>query len=65
LPNKVVAACRPEDEEATTAIPLLQGKGELNGAPTVYVCEDFTCEKPVSTAVELAVLLHRNLATAS
>src|SRR6185503_2329181 len=64
LPNKVVAACRPGDEQAATAIPLLKGKGELNGSPTAYVCEDFTCKKPVTTAVELAGLLHRNLATA-
>ena len=65
LPNKVVAACRPEDNEAATTIPLLQGKGELKGAPTAYVCEDFTCKKPVTTTVELTALLHRNLATAS
>ncbi|MCA1574295.1 MAG: thioredoxin domain-containing protein [Acidobacteria bacterium] len=65
LPNKVVAAARSEDEEAASAIPLLEGKGELNGRPTAYVCEDFTCKTPVTTHAALAALLDRNLATAS
>jgi uncharacterized protein len=31
------------------AIPLLVGRGLVNGAPAAYVCRDFTCLAPVTT----------------
>lgn len=64
LPNKVVAQAISQDSTAASAIPLLEGKAELNGSPTAYVCEDFTCKSPVTAPAELAALLDRNLATA-
>jgi uncharacterized protein len=41
-PNAVVAF-GPSDE-----VPLLRGKGYVDGHPAVYVCENFACQAPVT-----------------
>jgi uncharacterized protein YyaL (SSP411 family) len=41
-PNTVVAFGPSED------VPLLQGKGPVEGRPTVYVCENFACQAPMT-----------------
>jgi uncharacterized protein YyaL (SSP411 family) len=41
-PNAVVAF-GPSDD-----VPLLQGKGFVDGRPAVYVCENFACRAPVT-----------------
>ncbi|TML89802.1 MAG: thioredoxin domain-containing protein [Actinobacteria bacterium] len=46
-PNAVVAF-GPADE-----IPLLEGKGLVDGQPAVYVCERFACQAPVTEAAAL------------
>jgi uncharacterized protein YyaL (SSP411 family) len=38
--------------------PLLEGKTQLNGKPTVYVCHNFTCSPPVTEWEELKPLLN-------
>jgi len=43
-PNAVVAV-GPSDE-----VPLLAGKDLVDGRPTVYVCEAFACQAPVTEA---------------
>jgi uncharacterized protein len=35
-------------------IPLLVGRGEVDGRPAAYVCKGLVCERPVTTAAELA-----------
>jgi uncharacterized protein len=47
-PNAVVAF-GPSEE-----IPLLAGKGRVDGRPTLYVCERFSCRAPVTDPAELA-----------
>jgi hypothetical protein len=42
-PNAVVAF-GPDDE-----VPLLAGKGRLDGQPTLYECERFACKAPVTS----------------
>ncbi|MEO7970245.1 MAG: thioredoxin domain-containing protein [bacterium] len=64
LPNKVVAQAAPQDDAAAKAIPLLQGRLQLDGQPTAYVCEHFACKSPVITPAELGAQLDRNTATA-
>ena len=34
-------------------IPLLEGRGLVNGAPAAYVCRQFTCQAPVTTPEQL------------
>ncbi|HEX3281746.1 MAG TPA: thioredoxin domain-containing protein [Pyrinomonadaceae bacterium] len=65
LPNKVVAQAESRDDAAASQIPLLQGRLELDGRPTVYVCEHFTCKTPVNTATDLAAQLARTATTTS
>jgi uncharacterized protein YyaL (SSP411 family) len=38
-------------------IPLLAGRGLVNGAPAAYVCRDFTCRLPVTSPDELGEVL--------
>jgi uncharacterized protein YyaL (SSP411 family) len=47
-PNTVVAV-GPAD-----GVPLLEGKGLVDGKPAVYVCESFACQTPVTEAAQLA-----------
>jgi uncharacterized protein YyaL (SSP411 family) len=42
---RTVAAAGPGDH-----IALLRDRPMLNGKPTVYVCENFTCQQPVTDA---------------
>jgi uncharacterized protein len=46
-PNAVVAFGPADD------VPLLQGKEQVDGRPTVYVCERFACRAPVTHPAEL------------
>jgi hypothetical protein len=36
-----------------TGIPLLEGRGEVDGMTAVYVCERFTCGLPVTDPAAL------------
>jgi uncharacterized protein YyaL (SSP411 family) len=46
-PNTVVAFGPAHD------VPLLEGKGLVEGEPAVYVCEHFACREPVTDPAEL------------
>jgi uncharacterized protein YyaL (SSP411 family) len=48
-PNTVFAFASSADDPAAAAIPLLQGKDLVDGRPTVYVCERFACQAPVTS----------------
>ncbi|MEK6674840.1 MAG: thioredoxin domain-containing protein [Planctomycetota bacterium] len=52
LPNKVVV--HAPDLTADTTIPLLTGKTKRNGLSTAYVCENYTCQLPVTSPADLA-----------
>ena len=58
LPNKAVQTVRP-GASLSEISTLLEGKTALDGKPTAYVCEDFTCSAPVTSASELRALLEK------
>jgi hypothetical protein len=49
LPNKVVVAFDPLDPAPLTGLAILQGKRMIDGRPTAYLCERFTCRTPVTS----------------
>jgi uncharacterized protein YyaL (SSP411 family) len=63
LANKVVAQAAPDDNQASSLIPLLRDRPQLDGKPTVYVCENFTCRQPATEPKELATQLSARIAT--
>jgi uncharacterized protein YyaL (SSP411 family) len=50
LPNRIVA-CGAGD------VALLQGRPQIQGRPTAYVCRNRVCNDPVTTPEELAAAL--------
>ncbi len=50
-PNSVVAVGPAE------GVPLLEGKGLVDGKPAVYVCENFACRAPVTEPDNLSKAL--------
>ena len=57
-PNVVVAWSR-EDVARHETIPLLSERSTLSGQATVYVCRNFTCRLPVTTAEDSAAALDK------
>jgi len=58
LPDKTLQLA--QDGEAREEVsPLLRGKHQVNGQPTAYVCDNFTCSAPVTSAAELRALLEK------
>ena len=57
LPNKVVAISAPNASRASGLIPLLQDRPSIGGKSTAYVCEQRTCQTPVTDARSLRAQL--------
>ena len=61
LPNKVVVGLDPYQVSSGSAgegIPLLQERGAIEGRPTAYVCQNYTCQLPVTDPAALALQLN-------
>ena len=43
--------------DAADGVPLLGGRGLVDGAPAAYVCRQFTCQAPVTTPEQLQAAL--------
>jgi uncharacterized protein YyaL (SSP411 family) len=56
-PNTVFAFARGADDPAAKRVPLLEGKGLVEGRPAAYVCESFACRAPVTSPEELRAAL--------
>ena len=59
LPNRVLVGAGGEAEADASGLPLLMGRGMLNGLPTAYVCENYACQLPVTGAESLNAQLAR------
>ena len=57
LPNRVVVGAADEAAASATGLPLLEGRGMVNGTPTAYVCENYACQLPVTDSEALAAQL--------
>jgi uncharacterized protein YyaL (SSP411 family) len=53
LPNRVVALCRKEHEQAEALIPLFTGRNTLASQPTAFICQANTCQKPANRPDDL------------
>jgi uncharacterized protein YyaL (SSP411 family) len=51
-PGAVIAVGAPESG-AQPAIPLLTGRGLVDGRPAAYICRDFACRMPVTDPEQL------------
>ena len=60
LPNKVVAALDPNDPTAITELKLLNNKSMINDQPTVYICEGYSCQAPVTNPDSLRNQLQKH-----
>jgi uncharacterized protein len=56
-PPGAVLALGDGTEEIEGSIPLLVGRRQVDEAPAAYVCRQFTCQAPVTTAQQLREML--------
>ena len=56
LPNAVVVLSSDAKADADV-IPLLKDREMVEGRPTAYICENFVCQRPVTSVKELHGLL--------
>ncbi len=54
LPNRVLMLRNPARPSDGVNSPLLANRQALDGQPTAYVCRNYACQRPVTTAAELA-----------
>ncbi len=54
-PHQIVAFGEPDVEPV--AVPLLEGRGQVDGRATAYVCIDFVCQRPVNEPEALLELI--------
>jgi uncharacterized protein YyaL (SSP411 family) len=59
LPNVVLAVADPRNRQAIQAVPLLRDRPQIDGLPTAYVCQRFSCRLPVTRPEDLAEQLAR------
>jgi len=57
VPNRALTVVVPDGSATLPA--LLEGKGQIDGRATAYVCERMTCSAPVTDAAALTLLLER------
>ncbi|MEA1908295.1 MAG: thioredoxin domain-containing protein [Euryarchaeota archaeon] len=62
LPDKVIAftGSRADDEVGSGLVPLTKDKVAIQGKPTVYICENYTCRDPITELEDLRQVLSRH-----
>ena len=54
LPNRVFVGRLHDATADGSELPLLEGRTQINGHPTAYVCENYVCQLPVNDPAALA-----------
>ena len=57
LASRQTPGAAASSEEPGDGVPLLAGRGLVDGHAAAYVCEHFVCQAPVTTPEELAAAL--------
>jgi uncharacterized protein len=57
LPNKVVIQTSEAEARERQSLPLLEGRKMLTGRATAFVCEQYSCQQPVTEARDLLTQL--------
>jgi uncharacterized protein YyaL (SSP411 family) len=71
LPNAVYAyrnlelQQQPDQARSPALRPLFEGRTATGGQPTLYICENFTCQSPVSGARKVAAEIEKLAAAAT
>ena len=55
----------PTNGAASSVVPFLADRGQLDGSPVAFLCRDSVCQLPVNTPVELIGLVSAHHATTS
>jgi hypothetical protein len=53
LPNAVVALRPPSSKQSALLEPLFADRTAINGQPTLYICQNFTCRAPIVGAAQV------------
>ena len=56
-PDTVALAHAPSDTSPVSRLPLFRDRPQVGGLATAYVCRNFSCSRPVTTAADLENLL--------
>ncbi|MEP0846939.1 MAG: thioredoxin domain-containing protein [Phycisphaerae bacterium] len=59
LPNRIIMLADPADPSSAFPSPLLMDRPLVNGQPAAYVCRNYTCLRPATSAAELTAQLSR------
>ena len=57
LPNRTLMLLNPADPKSAPQSPLLENREMVSGQPAAYVCRNYACQRPVTTAAELRAQL--------
>ncbi len=53
LPNRIQAIYDPTARDGAEGLPLLEGKGLVNGKAALYICRGFACQTPLTSLAEV------------
>ena len=53
FPNKIVAVANEPAAGASELVPLLRDRTQISGKAAAYVCENYTCQSPVTNPADL------------
>jgi uncharacterized protein YyaL (SSP411 family) len=65
LPNRVLMRHDPAHPFESVSSPLLARRTAIDGRPTAYVCRNYTCAQPATTAAELVQQLAGSASSAT